>query len=325
MYVDKPLMGVNAVQTLSRLNRAYPGKEETFVLDFVNDSESILEAFEPFYEETAATPTDPNVLFDAADKVLSFKVIEPADLTGFAQRYYDVAKRHAALAAGTQAAYDRARNLSEEKLDEFRDTLDRFTRFYAFLSQVLTYVPPETENLYVFSKALRARLLEDFGGGPGVSLAGLINLSHYKLKKTGEGSIELKGNADPLDAYLGDGTGRRVDPDLLPKSLLSELVELFNSRFGSELTDADMVGPVTQIIEKIAEDPALPAQARANSFDDFRRGKEQTFIGATLDVKDVNDKVLPTLLDDPDLLSRATEIAMRTLFEQFRLEAKDPE
>jgi len=323
MYVDKKLSGVNAVQTLSRLNRAFPGKEDTFILDFVNTSEEILEAFKPFYEETAGTPTDPNVLFDAERKLLDLGVIDHEELTRFADLFFGHPDDHAALSGATQAAYDRARELPEKKFDELRDALDRFVRFYAFLSQVIPYVPPETESLYIFAKVLRDRLGKDFGGDPAVSLAGLVRLTHYRVDETESGSIVLGGETEPLSAITGDGTGKRIDSDLIPMSLLGELVEIFNSRFGADLNDNDMVGPVTQITEKIAEnDPGLSAQAVANTFDDFRRGKQQAVIDATLDVKGVNDKVLPALLDDEELLSRVTEAAMRAVYEQFRRDAE---
>ena len=93
MYVDKALTGVNAVQTLSRLNRIHPARTETFVLDFVNDADDIREAFEPYYGRTEATPTDPNVLFDAAQKVLDCDVIDEAEVDAFAEASTSAATR----------------------------------------------------------------------------------------------------------------------------------------------------------------------------------------------------------------------------------------
>jgi type I restriction enzyme R subunit len=172
MYVDKVLTDVNAVQTLSRLNRTHPGKDTTFVLDFVNDAEQIRRAFEPFFGRTEATPTHPNVLFDAADKVLEFGVITDEDLTAFAAAYFKPGGRddHAQLSITTQRAYEAAFALEKEQRDQLKDALNRLIRFYAFLGQVIDYVPPETEQLFLFSKALMARLQSEAPEG-GVSVA----------------------------------------------------------------------------------------------------------------------------------------------------------
>lgn len=176
MYADKKLAGVNAVQTLSRLNRAAPGKEEVYVLDLANTGDEVRAAFEPFYGQTEGAPTHPNVLFDAAEELRSFGVIGDAELEQFRRRWWELVeveedRRHALLSTSTQGAYDCAAALDAEQRGELRDALNRFVRFYGFLAQVVPYVPPEIEVLLQFSKVLLKRLLSRAPDG-GVNLSG---------------------------------------------------------------------------------------------------------------------------------------------------------
>lgn len=324
MYIDKTLTGVNTVQTLSRLNRAYPGKDDVFILDFVNSTDAILEEFKPYYEETFATPTDPNVLFDFERRLLDGGVISEPELEEFAKAFYSDPDDHAALSRMTQAAYDRARQLSEEELDELRDTLDAFVRAYSFLSQVLPYIPLQTENLYLFSKVLRSRLGTDFGGGPSVNLTGLVRLTHYRAQANESQTIELSSGTEPLRTFFGGDEPQGVDPGAVPMGLLAELVETFNQRFGHGLTDADLVEPLVQVTNKIVtNNPEFADEAHANEFEDFNRGKDQEVIKAIVEVQDVNDHLLKALLDDDDFREQFTEMALLTIYSQARENSGD--
>jgi type I restriction enzyme R subunit len=146
MYVDKTLTGVNSVQTLSRLNRTHPLKTDTFVLDFVNDPERIRKDFEPFYGRTEAVPTHPNVLFDAKQQLLDRDVIHAAEVAFAAAWFVPHEPNHAVLSGLTQAAFERAARLDENDLEQFRDDLDRFVRFYSFLSQIVPYLTEDSER-----------------------------------------------------------------------------------------------------------------------------------------------------------------------------------
>lgn len=170
----------------------------------------------------------------------------------------------------------------------------------------------------MFARFLALRLASGASDG-GVSLGDRVTLTHYRPEEVGTEHLRLGDDEPvPLTAITGDGTGSPRGGDL-PMGLLGELVELFNERFGSELTDADAVRPIEHIIDKVAEqNDGLRDQAVANDFDDFQRGKEALVIGATLEVKDVNDLVLQKLLDDEHLRERATYLVMRTLYERYR-------
>jgi type I restriction enzyme R subunit len=318
MYVDKPLSGVNAVQTLSRLNRIHPGKTETYIVDFVNAPDDIHAAFEPYYERTEAIPTEPNVLFDAAQKVKDADVITDNDLDRFDQVFYGPDVKHSDLSTLTQAALDRANTLDDADLEEFKADIDRFVRFYAFLSQVLRYVPPATERLYRFSHLLRDRFDSAPDGGA-VNLAGQIDLTHFRLEELGTENISLRGDEpDPLSAIRGNGTGSAIAPKDVPMGLLGELVELFNERFGADLTDADALRPLLQVGDVIAEEnPHFRDQALSNSEEDFVAGKEDIVTDAMFKVSDVNDAVLKQSLNDDELLGRISAFLMKALYQSY--------
>lgn len=319
MYVDKRLTGVNAVQTLSRLNRTHPGKSATYVIDFVNDTEGILEDFKPFFGGTQATPSDPNVLFDAAAKVRDFDVIETDALDEFAAVYFEPggAGDHGKLTKLTDPAFETAKGLEEEELLAFRDAIDRFERLYSFLAQILPFVPPETEKLYVFCRFLADRLQTERPEG-GVSLSGTVALTHYRLQKTGTDDLELTSEGvRPGTAIRGDGTGSPRVPGQVPMSLLEEIVDLFNARYGADLTEADLVRPAQHMVDKVAEAPELADQAKRNEFEDFRRGKEPQVLDAALDVKGINDLFFRKFLEDEDLRERVSDGVLRAVYERL--------
>ncbi len=325
MYVDKKLVGVNAVQTLSRLNRSSDGKERVYVLDFRNATEEIRKAFEPFYERTEGTPTDPNVLFDAADTVRSFKIITEIELKAFIAAWakleqVDQDKRHAVLSTSTQSAYLAAQALDGDRRHELREALNRFVRFYGFLSQALPWIPPETEVLFQFSKVLLARLRSDVADG-GVDLSGTVTLTHYRLTSLDETSIGLSGDAEPLAAITGDGTGSAGGQGEIPMGKLDELVELFNERYGADLGGTDALKIVTDVRDAVREtNPQLADQARANSRDDFVVERDDLLIGAALSVgtdRERQAELLKALLDDDDFRKRAGTLIFGSIYDAY--------
>ncbi|MEJ7894763.1 MAG: type I restriction endonuclease [Solirubrobacteraceae bacterium] len=318
MYVDKVLSGVNTVQTLSRLNRTHPLKTDTFVLDFVNDAEQIRRDFEPFYGRTEAVPTDPNVLFDAQQQLLDSGLIHPAEVDAFARAWFVPGiPDNAVLSGQTQGAFDRAGALDDEALDAFRDDLDRFVRFYSFLSQVVPYLTAASETLYVYARFFALRLRERRVDG-GLSVD--VSLTHYRLTEIGTQAIALGDETvEPGSAIGGDGTGRRADGEI-PMSLLGELVELFNQRFGESLSDVDAIHPAQALIDHIDREQAghLRPQAASNEFDDFVRGKEPLVIDGALDAGKASADFFKGVLDDEDFRSRTTYLAMRVLYDRYR-------
>ena len=161
MFVDKTLVGLAAVQTLSRLNRIHPEKTDTFVLDFRNEADDITEAFKPWYETTVAIPTDPNTLHDMADRLLGLQVIDMPEAAAIAALIVDRTRKvgdHGAIYALLGPAVERFKAKPEEEQQEVRDALDRYVRAYSFLSQVVDFGDVGLEALYLTSRALLAEL-----------------------------------------------------------------------------------------------------------------------------------------------------------------------
>src|SRR5690606_11134840 len=208
MYVDKPLTGLAAVQTLSRLNRTYDRdgvrKDGTFVLDFRNEAEDIRAAFEPYYGETVAPPTDPNLLYDTRHALDPYGVLWPDEVERcvallLARGKVPHDRVHAALAP----AIDRFWALEEDEQARFRDDLNRFVRTYAFLSQVVAFTDAKLERDYLYCKALAAFIKV----GPSEAVHPEVELTHLKHEQTFEGSVTLTETAGEVKTIYG-GTGK---------------------------------------------------------------------------------------------------------------------
>jgi type I restriction enzyme, R subunit len=147
MYVDKALTGLAAVQTLSRLNRIHPGKTDTFVLDFRNHTDNIVEEFEKYYGRTVAPPTDPKLLYDTRARLDGFDVLRPDEIEAAAAALLTAdAASHAQVYALLDPAVERFRALAEEERLAFKDCLDKFTCTYSFLSQVVSFTDTKLER-----------------------------------------------------------------------------------------------------------------------------------------------------------------------------------
>jgi type I restriction enzyme R subunit len=151
MYVDKKLEGVKAVQTLSRLNRTIPGRKDgTFVLDFANTAEDIAEAFKPFYEVSWSEPTDPNVLSNLKQRILSAGIIDTTEMTALVTALFaGSSDTNEALNAQTNAAVVRYEEMGDpDEQEAFRTAVRDYVRLFAFLSQVLPTASPAMEELF---------------------------------------------------------------------------------------------------------------------------------------------------------------------------------
>ncbi len=164
MYVDKRLDGIQAVQTLSRLNRTCPGKEDTFVLDFVNKAEDIQAAFQPFYEQTViGEDSDPRQLYELQTKLEAFKSSTAKNVDGFCKVFFKPKEiqspsDHAMMNSHLDPAVGRFTQLTEEDQDEFRSLLNTFKNLYGFISQVIPFADSDLEKLYTYAKFLATKL-----------------------------------------------------------------------------------------------------------------------------------------------------------------------
>ncbi|MGH2555841.1 MAG: type I restriction endonuclease subunit R, partial [Actinomycetota bacterium] len=231
MFVDKKLEFVNAVQTLSRLNRIHPDKEDTFVLDFVNEAELIQRAFGPYYDASMALPTSPNELYDSWREVDRFGVVRPEDVEAFARAYFgasgDGAGVQAKLYALLDVARDRFGELDEDDREELRTWLKRFVSRYGFISQVLPMADTTMEKRYAYCRLLERRLPSPPTGT--MDLGDQVQMTHLRVSKTGEHDLSLEKGAGVLRAF-GEGGPGGYEELMAP---LSELIERLNERFGA--------------------------------------------------------------------------------------------
>src|SRR5207249_10311730 len=199
MYVDKKLGGVNAVQTLSRLNRTQPEKKGTMVLDFANEADEIKASFEPYYETTLLSEaTDPNLLYEIQTRLAAFPVYAEADVDAFAKVFFDPKATQDRLYAVLAPMVERFHALPEGEQQDFRAQLTDNVRLYAFLAQVLTFADADLEKLYVFARHLRRLLPADRAELPR-EVQQNIDMESYRIQQTGSGRIALERKTGLLD------------------------------------------------------------------------------------------------------------------------------
>lgn len=273
MYVDKRLAGIQAVQTLSRLNRMHPLKEDTFVLDFVNDRDEIREAFKQYYEGSEmGEEADPNSMYTIKAELDASGLYTPEDLSGFVHIYFKNKKRqshadHQALNAAIDPVIQRFAELKEEDEEQaelLRGKMAALRNLYVFLSQVIPYQDSDLEKLYTFLRYVLPKLPKR-ESGPRYSFDDDIRLEYYRIQKISEGSIHLKdGDEKKLDGPVEVGSGKRHEEELP----LSQLVDVINERFGTDFTEADQLF-FDQIIEAAVEEESLKEAAAANPQEKF--------------------------------------------------------
>jgi hypothetical protein len=208
MYVDRRLAGIQAVQTLSRLNRIHPLKEDTFVLDFVNERDEIREAFKTYFEGAeVGEDVDPARMYEIKSELDAEGIYVVADLNRFSAVYFKPRQRqspndHQLMNAALDPCVARFKETQEEKPDEaelWRGKLMAFSSLYGFLSQIIPYQDTDLERLYVFLRHLATKLPKR-GAGPSYQFDDEVRLEYYRLQKISEGSISLNdGQANRLD------------------------------------------------------------------------------------------------------------------------------
>jgi type I restriction enzyme R subunit len=265
MYVDKALSGIKAVQTLSRLNRAHPKKHDTFVLDFMNDVETIQAAFEPYYRTTTlAEETDANKLHDLKNDLDRAGVYAPTDVDELVTLYLGGAGREKLdpILDGSVALY--LTTLDEDGQVDFKGKAKGFLRSYGFLSAILPYTNAEWEKLSIFLNFLVPKLPapkeEDLSKG----ILESIDMDSYRLEKKAAIKIQLPDQDAEIEPVPTDGGGGRAEPEL---DRLSNILKSFNDQFGNVAwSDNDRVRKLVteEIPAKVAADKAYQ-NARKNS------------------------------------------------------------
>ena len=326
MYVVKRLAGVQAVQTLSRLNRIAPGKARTFVLDFANEEDDIYQAFKPYYEATpVGENADPQRLSELQHRLLEWTIFTPADVTGFAAVWYRAKRDHSVtdhrqLNAVLDAVVQRFQDREEDEQEEFRGQLTAYRNLYAFLSQIIPYQDTDLECLYAFVRNLLAKLPPP-GDGQAFVLDDEVTLRFFRLQQMSDGSIDLlEGDPDPLKGPTDVGTARAKEQE----ETLSSLIERLNERFGTDFTKADQLF-FDQIRASAEHNENIAEAARANSLRDFA-----AYLGRMLDDLFIarmegNEEIFSRVMTDTEFRSAAHEHLAEEIFHRVREQPPDVE
>jgi type I restriction enzyme R subunit len=294
MYVDKKLGGINAVQTLSRLNRTHPEKKGTLVLDFANEAGEIKASFDPYYESTILSEaTDPNLLYELVTSLAAFPVYTETDITAFAVVYFNQKATQDRLYAVLAPVVTRWETLQDDERRDFRAQLTDYVRLYAFLAQILTFQDADLEKLYVFARYLRRLLPPDPIELP-KEVQQNIDMESYRIQQTGAMKITLergKGELVPQETKATNGA------TLEEVEVLSRIIAELNERFGLNLGPEHRV-TLGQMMERLDDDPALDAAARVNTRENVRLTFDQKVEHVIQEIVDSNFELYKRITDD---------------------------
>lgn len=321
MYVDKKLSGVKAVQTLSRLNRTCMGKEDTFILDFVNDRTTILDSFQPYYEITKVTEeTDINHLYDLRERLDQFQIYWQNEIDDFARAYFDPATKvgnpqHQKFLYGfTNNAVARFKGIEEEeKRDEFKKGLRTWTSLYSFLSQIMPFSDVESEKFFAYAKYLQLRLpRRDLAEA--LHLDDEVALEYYRIQKIAEGAIELqKGQVGQVSGITEAGLKKAKEEEIA----LSEIIQLLNDKFGTTFEAADKLF-FDQIEEELQADETLKMQAQVNQIDTFKFAFYDSFIDKLFGRMEQNQEIFERILSDQAFGELVKEWMLNRVYKNLR-------
>jgi type I restriction enzyme R subunit len=351
MYLDKKISGVDAVQTLSRLNRTYAGKDRTYVIDFVNEPQEILDAFRLFYREARIEEVqDPNIVYDIKEHLDKTLIYRPEEVRQFGEEVIRQEPRQAKLMSITdpaterynsrlkslndtiehwerefqrcheagdeqgkqQADLNRAEQAKErDTLLKFKEGLTKFVRMYEYISQLIEFSDPELEAFGGYARLLRNRLK---GVNPEeIDLKGL-QMTHYGIKAKGklDGVADEEGEYRPLQPATGVGTAEGRDRE---RAFLSELIEKLNDLFGEGLTEEDKVMFAVHISEKLRSNDTVMAQVQNNTREQaLKADLPDAATDAIVEAMGSHEKMATRLLSDEG----ARDIFLGLLYEMLK-------
>ncbi|WP_422466721.1 type I restriction endonuclease subunit R [Endozoicomonas sp. ALC013] len=343
MYVDKPLGGVECVQTLSRLNRTYPGKAEsgTFVLDFVNEPDDILAAFQPYYQTAElADVSDPDKIFELHEKLRASGIFTWNEVERFCEAFLTRKKSNAAVSnickpaverwqkrySSAVAAYEQARDMldrmkksgdavliangenslkeckqEKDRLEIFKKDLGSYTRYYEFMSQIVDYDDIELEQLSLFARYLRPLLREQVLDEDDIDLDNVV-MSHYRLAKIRQQDIQLKEDSPEYKLEPGSDMGTAKPKDK-KEEFLSQILTRLNELFITDnLSDADLINYAYTVRDKLAENDTVMKQIANNTAEQALLGDFPKAIDdAVMDSNEAHQEMMLQYLSNPEL------------------------
>ncbi|MCR9126759.1 MAG: DEAD/DEAH box helicase family protein [Rhodobacteraceae bacterium] len=325
MYVDKKLAGLQAVQTLARLNRTHPGKDRTFVLDFQNDMADVKEAFAPFFEATALEDrTDPNQVYDLEQRISNSTYIKKDEVERFGGRFFQgtlTEEDRLPLEGIVRLARERfVLDEDDAQQEEFRQLLKSYQRFYAFIAQVVYLNDPWLEKLFAYTSWL-SRLLPSRDVPADITITDdMLNLSAFRLEKDAEGSASLTaGETTTLQPITEFGANAPTEEE---ERSLSEIIDAFNERYGANIREEDLL-MVHQAADK-TNDPDMMEMINNNPADvaqgvwskDMRQNLIQTIVR--------NNELNSILLNDGDLMAKVIAYSFQRALRHAKDAPKQP-
>lgn len=326
MYVDKKLSGVQAVQTLSRLNRTAPGKDQTFVIDFANSAEDVVDAFEPYFEATTlANVTDPNIVHATMAKLDAAGIYQWAEVNGLAADFV-ANKGNNALTKWVTPAQHRFRDREREsddkgdkaaldELDMFRKDVGTFIRQYDFLSQLFDYEDPDLEKLSIYLRYL-APVIRRENLQHAIDLSA-VDFEYLRQNKQATTSGKLEGGATLPPASEGGGSGTTRDPEMVE---LDEVISTINDLFEGDHSEADVRSVVTHLRDKLMESENLQTQAHNNSREQFEASPDIDieFNGAVIDAMDAHSDLSAQILNNTVIRDKLVSELVPAIYRRLR-------
>jgi type I restriction enzyme R subunit len=300
MYVDKMLGGVNAVQTLSRLNRTMGGKTNTVIIDFVNEAGEIQKSFQPYYQQTRLEEeTDPNKLHTFEADLAEFRVYTKDDIREFCEIFYNPKQPQEKLQPILDRVVEVWKTKNEDEREDFRSILQAFIRLYGFVSQLITFEDIELEQLYAFGRSLNKKLPRRRNPLP-TEVMDAVDLDSFRLEQTFEGNISLR-KEDGKTKGIATGAPTHTQEQ---KDWLSHIIQTMNETYGINLSDDDKVD-IERMQEKLVTNQELQEVAQS---DNSRENVKYKFN------KIVDELLLEYVTAKTELFKKLTEPKVNKLF-----------
>jgi type I restriction enzyme R subunit len=267
MYVDKKLSGVQCVQTLSRLNRTKSGKTDTFVLDFVNDTDDIVSSFQPYYTTTLLTgETEPDKLYDLQNEIESFCLYTDDHLDRFCKEFYRDTETDEKLQPILSEVIDNWKKLdNEDQQKEFKSKIQSFVRLYSYISQIISFTEVHWEKTYVFLRYLNKKLPKD--ESERIDITNSVDLNSLRIQLIGESKLSLYDSQGEIDPMSPDSGGIVNEPEL---DLLSHIIQRINEVYGIELSDEDILD-LKHVSDRMNQNQELESVMVGNNSEDDKR------------------------------------------------------
>lgn len=319
MIVDKKLRGVKAVQTLSRLNRTHPDKQDTFIIDFVNKTEDILEAFQPFYQETSlAQEINTDLIYKTQQKLRAFKIYGDTDIEKINQIYFDEDKRkankiQAAITNALLPVQQKYNALNQEERYQFRRLCRTFVKWYGYITQIARMFDKHMHEEYIFCSYLAKVIPAD----PEIpfNLGDRVRLEYYNLEKTYEGSIDLvkeeKGIYEPATLKKPVKVVETLSP-------LEQVIEKINEQYMGNFTEGDKV-VITTLHQKLMKNKKLIKAAKTDGRQIFEKNIfPQVFSTAAQEAYVESTETYAKLFEDAGKYRAIMSALAQAMFDEMR-------